>query len=190
MYSPGKLQAPGPYPNTSQGDFTMTEEKPPYVATSDEQTQPIECQFCKARFENQDAYQIHLGIGAPAFHPCNDSHEMQVKGMHNNRPDKAWCIPPVFVTHSNNWAYLNKEELKRYIDAVKKAAKQYWSTGNEPVKIVDVWVYGTSSYEGIEQVNINVSWESESTRDELRDDMLYSVSVLDDGSLDVDGPEW
>ncbi len=40
-------------------------------------------------FANEDAYQIHLGVGAPAFHSCNDASEMTAKGMTQNQDDPA-----------------------------------------------------------------------------------------------------
>ena len=65
------------------------------------------CESCKANFTNEDAYQIHLGIGAPAFHLCNDAEEMAAKGMQQS-PDGAWSIDEKLITHQNNWAYLKK----------------------------------------------------------------------------------
>ena len=49
-----------------------------------------QCQFCQAHFTNEDAYQIHLGVGAPAFHPCNDANEMKAKGM--QQKNGLWSI--------------------------------------------------------------------------------------------------
>ena len=67
-----------------------------------------QCQFCQARFANEDAYQIHLGVGAPAFHPCNDASEMAAKGMTANQAG-AWSIDGNLITHRDNWAYLKQE---------------------------------------------------------------------------------
>ena len=64
-----------------------------------------QCQFCKAMFATEDAYQIHLGVGAPAFHACNDAGEMTAKGMTQDQ-DGAWTIEPSLVEHRENWAYL------------------------------------------------------------------------------------
>ena len=64
-----------------------------------------QCQFCKAKFVNEDAYQIHLGIGAPAFHDCNDATEMAAKGMTQNQAGE-WAIDENLLTHRDNWAYL------------------------------------------------------------------------------------
>jgi len=65
------------------------------------------CQFCKENFNNEDAYQIHLGIGAPAFHPCNNAEEMQAKGMQLGQ-DGAWSIDESLIVRRDNWAYLAK----------------------------------------------------------------------------------
>jgi len=62
------------------------------------------CQFCKAIFTNKDAYQIHLGLGAPAFHPCNDAKEMTAKGMQLR--NGAWSIDESLIVKRDNWAYL------------------------------------------------------------------------------------
>ena len=62
------------------------------------------CQFCNEHFSNEDAYQIHLGIGAPAFHPCNNPEEMKAKGMRCQ--DGAWSIDESLVVRRDNWAYL------------------------------------------------------------------------------------
>jgi len=69
-----------------------------------------QCQFCQASFTNEAAYQIHLGIGAPAFHLCNDAHEMSAKGMTQNQ-DGAWSIAESRIIHQDNWVYL-KEQMK------------------------------------------------------------------------------
>lgn len=147
----------------------------------------ITCQACSAKFADNDAYQIHLGIGAPAFHRCDTAHEMQVKGMYERRgPVKdVWCIPSVLLERRHDWAYLKKDELKRYFDAVKAEAKQYCLELDEPVRITDVWVSGCDGT----QIDIDVSWERESAKDELHDDMRYTV-VLEKGSFSVWGPEW
>jgi len=65
-----------------------------------------QCQFCKAKFTNEDAYQIHLGIGAPTFHPCNDAQEMAAKGM--QLKNGAWSIDESLIVKRDNWAYLKK----------------------------------------------------------------------------------
>ncbi len=49
------------------------------------------CPYCKAIFASEDAFQIHLGIGAPAFHDCNDATEMLQKGMIQNQ-NGEWTI--------------------------------------------------------------------------------------------------
>jgi len=66
-----------------------------------------QCQSCQANFTNEDAYQIHLGIGAPAFHPCNDTQEMKAKGMTQNQ-DGTWSIDESLIVKRKNWAYLKK----------------------------------------------------------------------------------
>jgi hypothetical protein len=73
-----------------------------------------QCQYCKAKFANEDAYQIHLGIGAPAFHTCNDAEEMTAKGMQPNQ-DGSWSIDPSLIVHRDkqhkleHWARLKSE---------------------------------------------------------------------------------
>ncbi len=68
-----------------------------------------QCQFCKATFETEDAYQIHLGVGAPAFHACNDASEMTAKGM-TQAQSGAWTIDERLIEHRENWAYLKPQE--------------------------------------------------------------------------------
>lgn len=63
-----------------------------------------QCQYCKANFANEDAYQIHLGIGAPAFHPCNDAEDMTAKGMQCE--NGVWSIDENLIVRRDNWAYL------------------------------------------------------------------------------------
>lgn len=64
------------------------------------------CQYCKANFANEDAYQIHLGIGAPDFHPCNNAEEMTAKGMQFK--NGSWSIDEILIVRQNNWTYLAK----------------------------------------------------------------------------------
>jgi len=66
-----------------------------------------ECQYCKANFADQDAYQIHLGIGAPVFHLCLDAEEMKAKGMQTST-DGTWSIDESLIVKRENWAYLKK----------------------------------------------------------------------------------
>lgn len=178
--------------NTHDADSETLERLNFYASLKDSpdrsMSEVITCQACKATFADNDAFQIHLGVGAPAFHRCLDSHEMQVHGMFKrNRPDEAWCIPAVFVEHHNDWAYLNSSLLKQYIDEVKQEAKRYWSGGNEPVQITDAWIARLDSNGDVE---VMVSWVSESTKDEMRDDMIYTVYPLPGNEVDVHGPEW
>lgn len=63
------------------------------------------CQFCNANFTNEDAYQIHLGVGAPAFHACNDARRMTEKGMEQGK-DRAWSIDESLVVYWQGWATL------------------------------------------------------------------------------------
>lgn len=65
----------------------------------------IQCNYCQAKFADTDAYQIHLGIGAPAFHTCNDAEEMTAKGMMRNE-NGEWAIDASLITHRDDWAYL------------------------------------------------------------------------------------
>jgi hypothetical protein len=67
----------------------------------------MQCQFCKANFTNKDAYQIHLGIGAPAFHDCLDESEMKAKGM--QLKDGVWRIDESLIIIRDNWAYLKRD---------------------------------------------------------------------------------
>lgn len=65
----------------------------------------MQCLFCGANFQNQDAYQLHLGIGAPAFHLCWNDTEMANKGMVRNGQGE-WAIDPTLVVHWRGWASL------------------------------------------------------------------------------------
>ena len=67
------------------------------------------CQFCGAIFANEDAYQIHLGLGAPAFHACNDAAEMTAKGMTQTQAG-AWAIDERLIERRESWAYLKESE--------------------------------------------------------------------------------
>jgi len=67
-----------------------------------------QCPFCNATFATEDAYQIHLGIGAPAFHACNDAGEMTAKGMTRNQAG-VWTIDESLIEHSQGWVYLKAE---------------------------------------------------------------------------------
>jgi hypothetical protein len=67
-----------------------------------------QCQFCKTNFTNESAYQIHLGVGAPAFHPCNSAEEMLAKGMKQNS-DGIYSIDDKLIIKRDNWAYLAKD---------------------------------------------------------------------------------
>lgn len=69
-----------------------------------------QCQFCKAKFVNEAAFQIHLGIGAPAFHTCNDAAEMAAKGMTQNQASE-WGIDESLITRRDNWAYLKEQAV-------------------------------------------------------------------------------
>lgn len=71
----------------------------------------IQCNYCQARFTDKDAYQIHLGIGAPAFHACNDTQEMTAKGMTVNAAGE-WSIHPSLITHQDGWASLNPQSSR------------------------------------------------------------------------------
>ncbi len=67
------------------------------------------CPYCKAIFASEDAFQIHLGIGAPAFHDCNDATEMLQKGMIQNQ-NGEWTIDENLIEHRDNWAYLSNPQ--------------------------------------------------------------------------------
>jgi hypothetical protein len=64
-----------------------------------------QCAFCGEKFVDQDAYHIHLGIGAPAFHACNDAQEMAAKGMSMNKQGE-WSIEKSLLVHHQGWASL------------------------------------------------------------------------------------
>lgn len=68
----------------------------------------MQCEYCTARFADQDAYQIHLGVGAPAFHSCNDAQGMKAKGMHVNGAGE-WSIDKSLVVHHQGWASLKTD---------------------------------------------------------------------------------
>lgn len=65
-----------------------------------------QCQFCNANFANENAYQIHLGIGAPAFHPCLDADRMNAIGMQLH--SGTWNIDESLIIMRDNWAYLKR----------------------------------------------------------------------------------
>lgn len=70
-----------------------------------------QCQFCSATFASEDAYQIHLGVGAPAFHTCHDANEMQADGMTQNvagewQIDKSLLVHDSKVNPMGRWARL------------------------------------------------------------------------------------
>lgn len=67
-----------------------------------------QCEYCGAKFVDQDAYQIHLAIGAPAFHACNDAIEMILKGMIQNQ-NGEWSIDKSIIVHWHGWASLKSE---------------------------------------------------------------------------------
>ncbi len=63
------------------------------------------CLFCGAKFANQDTYQIHLGVGAPIFHTCNDAEAMTAKGMVVDTSG-VWSLDTSLVVHWQGWASL------------------------------------------------------------------------------------
>lgn len=73
-----------------------------------------QCEFCNAIFAHEDAYQIHLGVGAPSFHTCNDATRMQQQGMTQNQAQE-WQIDPALIVHEDKqhrlgrWARLKSE---------------------------------------------------------------------------------
>jgi hypothetical protein len=76
----------------------------------------------------------------------------------------------------------------RVIDAVQRAARRYWSTeASGEVQLVDTWI---DSRQANGDVIVKVEWISDDPRVTLRDEMIYTVSVLDGDELDVFGPEW
>jgi hypothetical protein len=56
------------------------------------------CQHCGATFANADALEIHFGVGAPAFHACNDAGEMAAKGMKQDSRG-IWTIDNNLLMH-------------------------------------------------------------------------------------------
>ncbi len=65
------------------------------------------CQYCNAKFASLAAWQIHLGIGAPAFHTCNNPAEMEAKGM--SLVAGSWTIPEDLITRQDGWATLKRD---------------------------------------------------------------------------------
>ena len=63
------------------------------------------CEYCQLHFEDISAYQIHLGIGAPAFHRCNNPEEMKAKGMTTNQQGE-WSIDKKLYIIYQGWASL------------------------------------------------------------------------------------
>jgi hypothetical protein len=60
--------------------------------------------------DSDTSWFVVLGIGAPAFHPCNDASEMTAKGMTQNRAGE-WTIDESHITHRDNWAYLKEQAV-------------------------------------------------------------------------------
>jgi hypothetical protein len=77
-----------------------------------------------------------------------------------------------------------KERNKRILDLVLDAAKKYWA-GYEPVTVESAWIDERLANG---DMIVRVEWVSDITRDIQRDDMIYTVSELDDGTLNVFGP--
>lgn len=79
-----------------------------------------QCEYCKAKFADQDAYQIHLGVGAPAFHMCNNAEEMTAKGMTPNKAGE-WSIDKNLIVHWQGWASLKSSWApSARVDSVKR----------------------------------------------------------------------
>jgi hypothetical protein len=72
------------------------------------------CDFCKANFTNEDAYQIHLGVGAPAFHACLDANEMQAKGMTMSKAG-IWSIDASLIVNYQGWASLKTDWAQEHL---------------------------------------------------------------------------
>jgi hypothetical protein len=76
---------------------------------------------------------------------------------------------------------------EQVIKTVRSEAKNYWAKGDEPVEIEAIRI-DERQEDG--DIIVKVQWTSESVKDALHDDMIYTVTELDDGTLDVTGPEW
>ncbi len=63
------------------------------------------CTYCNAKFLNEDAYQIHLGVGAPAFHTCHDANEMTAEGMTQNGAGQ-WQIDTSLIVHNDKQKHM------------------------------------------------------------------------------------
>ena len=76
-----------------------------------------QCSYCSAQFASEDAYQIHLGVGAPAFHSCHDAGEMKAEGMTQNGAGQ-WQIDTSLLVHQDkqkrmgHWARLKSQLAK------------------------------------------------------------------------------
>lgn len=77
---------------------------------------------------------------------------------------------------------MSDEEI---IKAVREEAEHYWAQGDEPVEIEAIWIDERTD----DEITVKVQWTCESVKDTLHDDMIYTVS-LEDGEIDVSGPEW
>jgi hypothetical protein len=83
------------------------------------------CPYCGANFVNVDAYQIHLGIGAPTFHSCHDEGEMQAEGMTQD-DDGNWQIDRSLIVR----------DVK---DPDRKGIFGPWATLKSRVRNLDEW---------------------------------------------------
>lgn len=80
----------------------------------------INCEHCGATFANEDALEIHFGVGAPAFHRCHDAGEMVADGMTQDSAG-VWTIDDGLLMHIT--AY-NRVALKSNI-----ADPEKWEPG-------------------------------------------------------------
>jgi hypothetical protein len=75
---------------------------------------------------------------------------------------------------------------QKIIEAVRKEALRYWQGADEPIEIEDIWIEQRDA----DGVQVKVSWTSESCADQLRDDMIYTVTVEGGEIVEEFGPEW
>jgi prefoldin subunit 5 len=93
-----------------------------------------QCQYCKAKFANEDAYQIHLGIGAPAFHTCNDAEELRSVRQHISQGfDQAHAFVQERFTEIN--ARFDKVEQR--LDALSSDVNELKDTVSQQGKRLD-----------------------------------------------------
>ncbi len=77
---------------------------------------------------------------------------------------------------------------QRALDVVQGEALRYLRAGSGIPKIERIWI---ESREDDGDLVVKVQWTSDDLEPgQLVDDMIYTVSELEDGELHITGPEW